>query len=451
MAYDFPASPTNGQTFTAGSTTWQWNGAAWLMQSGNVGPQGPQGIQGIQGVQGPQGVKGDTGATGSQGPQGVKGDTGNTGPQGPTGPVPEAPLDGQLYSRQGSTASWVAFVPAPQVGLVDIGDTPPGTPLDRQLWWQSSTGVLALRFNDGNSTQWVQVNTPPGAYVPLIGGQMSGTLYNNATTAFWAEGGTTSYVSRGANSYGAFVAQTSDGKSVSMGAGPAGELVLNSINSVTQIQMSGTMLMQFNSTGMYIPPPVGASTYALDVRQRSAATTAAFIGWAPNTTQYGVVGYLSGGVYYSFYGSTTAILASGSWTTSDARFKDVQTHRGAIPEALPAVMQIPVKHFSWTKELALGRDMVGGDTAFGWLAQDVEPVIPQAVHDVVPPKHELEMRAFLAGVPQPEEGTPEAEELGEREDITFKAMNDHYMLVTLWQAVQELTARVQELEATRGV
>jgi hypothetical protein len=44
------------------------------------------------------------------------------------------------------------------VGLVDVSDTAPGTPVDKQLWWQSSTGILALRYNDGTSTQWVQVN-----------------------------------------------------------------------------------------------------------------------------------------------------------------------------------------------------------------------------------------------------------------------------------------------------
>ncbi len=58
MAYDFPASPTVGQIFTAGTTNFQWNGYAWIMQSGNIGPQGPEGPigpQGPQGIQGPQG------------------------------------------------------------------------------------------------------------------------------------------------------------------------------------------------------------------------------------------------------------------------------------------------------------------------------------------------------------------------------------------------------------
>jgi hypothetical protein len=151
VAYDFPAAPTNGQSVTFGSTTWQWDGIAWLMQSGNVG------------------------ATGPKGDKGDKGDTGSTGPPGPIG---EAPNDGQQYARK--NLAWAQFTipaPAPAVGLVDIGDTAPASPLDKQLYWQSSTGKMYIRYNDGNSAAWVQVNAyPTGNFLPTTGGTMTGDL-----------------------------------------------------------------------------------------------------------------------------------------------------------------------------------------------------------------------------------------------------------------------------------
>lgn len=39
-----------------------------------------------------------------------------------------------------------------------VGDTPPPTPAPNKLWWESDSGMLFLWFNDGNTTQWVQIN-----------------------------------------------------------------------------------------------------------------------------------------------------------------------------------------------------------------------------------------------------------------------------------------------------
>jgi hypothetical protein len=78
--------------------------------------------------------------------------------------VTDAPTDGGLYARR--NANWETIVipaPAPQVGLVDVGTSPPGTPLDKQLFWEVTTGFLYIRYNDGTSTQWVQVNSQPGS------------------------------------------------------------------------------------------------------------------------------------------------------------------------------------------------------------------------------------------------------------------------------------------------
>lgn len=80
MAVNFPASPTNNQTFTSGGITWSYSTSigAWRIVpntiQGTSGLQGFQGIQGtsVQGTTGTQGFQGITG-TGLQGFQGIQG------------------------------------------------------------------------------------------------------------------------------------------------------------------------------------------------------------------------------------------------------------------------------------------------------------------------------------------------------------------------------------------
>ncbi len=60
-AFNFPPSPSNGDTYTLNSVTYQWDGAKWVRYSAAVGAQGAQGVQGHQGHQG------NTGNTGAQG------------------------------------------------------------------------------------------------------------------------------------------------------------------------------------------------------------------------------------------------------------------------------------------------------------------------------------------------------------------------------------------------
>ncbi len=107
-AFNFPASPSNGDTYTLNSVTYQWDGTKWVRYSaavgaqGNTGPTGPTGAQGAQGHQGLQGAQAHI-----------------------------------------STS-------APSSG-VNNGD----------LWWESDTGDLAIYYNDGNSSQWIDINTGP--------------------------------------------------------------------------------------------------------------------------------------------------------------------------------------------------------------------------------------------------------------------------------------------------
>jgi hypothetical protein len=139
---------------------------------GPLGPQGPMGVQGEPGVQGvpgvtgpagatgAQGPKGDTGATGAAstvpGPQGPKGDPGVTGPQGTTGAQgPKGDTGSQ--GPQGATGAQGPQGNPGTPGTTSVSDTPPASPIQGQLWWESDSGLLNLSYNDGNTTQWVAV------------------------------------------------------------------------------------------------------------------------------------------------------------------------------------------------------------------------------------------------------------------------------------------------------
>lgn len=44
-----------------------------------------------------------------------------------------------------------------------ISDTPPASPTQGQTWWESDSGNFYISYNDGNSSQWVQINTQPAS------------------------------------------------------------------------------------------------------------------------------------------------------------------------------------------------------------------------------------------------------------------------------------------------
>ena len=104
-AFDFPNSPSVNDTYTANGTTYTWNGTKWVRTSPSIGAQGSTGPTGAQGAQGSQGFQG----------------------------------------LQGAQAHISASAPS---SGVNNGD----------LWWESDTGDLAIYYNDGNSSQWVELN-----------------------------------------------------------------------------------------------------------------------------------------------------------------------------------------------------------------------------------------------------------------------------------------------------
>ena len=116
------------------------------------GPQGPPGVSDVPGPPGPQGPQGDPGPPGADST--VPGPPGDTGPAGPTGPTgPEGP-QGPKGDTGPQGPPGVDGTGGTGGGLI-VSDTPPVGKPDGTLWWESDTGNLYVRYNDGNSSQWV--------------------------------------------------------------------------------------------------------------------------------------------------------------------------------------------------------------------------------------------------------------------------------------------------------
>lgn len=196
----------------------------------------------------------------------------------------------------------------------------------------------------------------------------------------------------------------------------------NSGGTIT-IGVASSAITQVRAAGLYLTPLSG--TYGIDVRS-VANPGAAIIGWTPGTTYYGMSGAVQSGVSYSFFGNTGAFISAGTWAVSDGGLKEVTGDLDPV-QALDAVNAIAVRQYqAITPEARMYLYGVEGDEPlYGWIAQDVEPLIPIAVRDVGVPEDD---RSIVKGA-------------------SVKAINDRYMLTTLWAAVQALSARVAELEA----
>ena len=79
-SFDFPNTPSNGQSYTANGITYTFDGTAWKRDTGAVkGQKGEVGTGGNDGSDGDKGQKGEVGAGGAGGDKGQKGEVGDEG------------------------------------------------------------------------------------------------------------------------------------------------------------------------------------------------------------------------------------------------------------------------------------------------------------------------------------------------------------------------------------
>lgn len=73
---------------------------------------------------------------------------------------PANPTDGQVYAGYTYDLAKTAWRTTPTTPVITTtSDTPPSNPKDGDIWTDSRDGSTYRRWNDGNSSQWVQLNS----------------------------------------------------------------------------------------------------------------------------------------------------------------------------------------------------------------------------------------------------------------------------------------------------
>lgn len=142
----------------------------------------------------------------------------------------------------------------------------------------------------------------------------------------------------------------------------------------------------------------------------------------------------SGSTYFSFHQPNVAlwsvfangpVIGSSGWQVSDAKIKS-EIKDCNCNEAHHKLKSIKVKSYR-KDDGVVSRSSVGYDE-MGFIAQELEAILPEAVMDVPVPRHDAKGFAL-----EPTE--------------TIKVTNDRTLLATLWAAVQHQAGMIEKLQA----
>ena len=264
-AFDFPNSPSVNDQYTANGVTFKWNGTIWQRISASSGAQGT---------------------------------TGSTGPTG----------------AQGAAA-----------GLT-ISTSAPGSPSAGDMWWDSDAGLFLTYYNDGNSSQWVEINQGPkgaqGATGPT--GAQGSTGAQGATAAQGAQGATGSTGAQGSGTGTADRITEGNSYAEILDTGTNGIFrFLPEGGEVMRISTDGKMGLGTNNPGQLIHTHSGSSSGGLAIQSNGSTNYIAAIQSANNFITGSTAGGLAirsgNGIDFSGNdGSSVQMrLASGNLTIGD--------------------------------------------------------------------------------------------------------------------------------------
>ena len=142
MAYNFPNSPSNGDTVTVNNVTYTYNSTSGAWKT--------------------------TATSGSGGGGGASVTVSETAPSSPSeGDLWFDPsvLKTFVYYNDGTANQWVQSNPTGGGGAsggasVTVSETAPTSPSAGDLWWSSSEAVMYIYYTDSDSSQWVSTSTP---------------------------------------------------------------------------------------------------------------------------------------------------------------------------------------------------------------------------------------------------------------------------------------------------
>ena len=227
--------------------------------------------------------------------------------------------------------------------------------------------------------------------------------------------------------------------SLLIGTTSAGRKLTVSGNGIQVIGTTGTVgaLTAEGTTVALQAESAAATRFLIDAGGSNAAGYVALNGGATSGfIQFAIGGAermrvaTAGGIRFNAYGAGTLVTdSSGNITaSSDRRLKNVS---GKFTRGLDAIMEIQPKVFTWKPESGMNTE----DVNVGFIAQDVQDAIPEAV-------------GFMkTSDTEEDDGHGKKIKHTNREAAEFLTLSDRPIIATLVNAVKELKAENDDLRA----